>query len=226
MKNRADARALAESLVSNGRANGVHTEALLTSMDAPLGRAVGNALEIKEAIQTLKGQGPVDLEGLSVMLAARMLLAGDITKNEADAVTKIRAAITTGQGLEKFRSLIAHQGGDPRVCDDFTVLPAAPHQRILRAERPGFVTAIDAEKVGLAAMHLGAGRSRMDDVIDPAVGCIVLAPVGCEVQAGAGLVEIHYRDADRLAVALRLFTEAWTVEDRPVPATEMILERL
>src|SRR5262249_5433580 len=128
MKNLEDARNLARSLVAIGNANGVRTEALLTAMDAPLGRAVGNALDVIECVETLKGRGPADLEALSVTLAARVLRLGGGAATVAEAETKIRAALTSGRGLEKFRAVIAQQGGDPRVVDDYSRLPAAPHR--------------------------------------------------------------------------------------------------
>ncbi|HYT91099.1 MAG TPA: thymidine phosphorylase, partial [Gemmataceae bacterium] len=180
MKTRADSRRLAESLVATGNANGVRTTALVTAMDAPLGRNVGNALEVIECLETLKGRGPADLETLSVALAARMLLLAGITATFAEAETRIRAALTSGQGLEKFREIIARQGGEPRVVDDYKRLPGAAKRVLVRADRSGYVTELDAELVGRATMVLGAGRDRVEDAIDPGVGAIVLAHVGAE----------------------------------------------
>ncbi len=178
MKSRADAEALARMLVATGADNGVRTEAVLTAMDVPLGRAVGNALEVAECIRTLRGEGPEDVEQLSVLLAARMVLLGGLAPALTSAEQAVRAAPRSGRGLDKLRAIVAQQGGDPRVIDEPSRLPAAPHRLILRAERPGFVVNIHAELVGRAAMMLGAGRDRVEDAIDPAVGVIVLAQRG------------------------------------------------
>ncbi len=226
MKNRTDARRLAESLVAIGRANGVRTEALLSAMDAPLGRAVGNALEVTECLETLRGHGPSDLETLSVALAARMLRLGGAAQTDAEAEGKVRAALTSGRGLEKFREIISQQGGDARVVDDPRRLPSAPERTVFTASRSGYVSRLDAELVGRATMVLGAGRDRVEDVIDPAVGAMLLAKPGDAVRAGDGIVELHYRDPSRLATALELLSQACTIADEPPAAAELILETI
>ncbi len=226
MKTPGDARLLAESLVASGRGNGLRTTALVTAMDAPLGRHVGNALEIIECLETLKGRGPADLESLSVLLAAHMLLLAGNAATLAEAEAKTRAALRSGAGLEKFRAIIAAQGGDPYVVDAYERLPAAPHRTVVKAGRAGFVTDLDAEKIGRATMLLGAGRDRVEDVIDPAVGAVVRVKVGDAVQADEALVEVHYRDAARLPAALNLFTQACVVGDAPPPSRPLILETL
>src|SRR4051812_29837980 len=224
MKDRPSARQLAESLVANGNANGVRTEALITAMDAPLGRAVGNALEVIECLETLKGRGPADLEALSGTLAARMLRLGGLAATDAEAEAKVRAALTSGAGLETFRRIIAHQGGDPKVADDYSRLPAAPHREAVPADRAGVVTAIDAEAVGRAAMLLGAGRDRTEDAVDPAVGAVVRAHVGEVVKDGDALVELHYRDAAKLGAAREMVRAAFATGDGTPAATGLILE--
>ncbi len=226
MKNRADARRLAEALVATGKANGVRTEALITAMESPLGRAVGNALEVRECIETLKGNGPADLTVLSSTLAARMLVAGGAAGTLEKAQAKIQTALTSGQGLEKFREIIAHQGGDPRVLDEPGRLPVAPQRMLLRAERSGYVTGLNAELVGRATMALGAGRDRVEDAIDPAVGAILKAVPGEAVRAGDPLVDVHYRDSARLEPALKLLAQAWRIGDGAPPAQPLILETL
>ena len=185
MKTEERSRALADSLVAIGEAAGVRTEALITRMDAPLGRAVGNASEVVESIETLKGQGPRDLEELSVVLAARMLVAAGVEKDDVAAERRVRAALASGAGVEKFREIIARQGGDPRVIDDYTRLPSAPDRTDVAAPRSGFVARLAAETIGRAAVALGAGRSRLDDVIDPGVGIEVRARPGDPVERGA-----------------------------------------
>ncbi|MBE3123461.1 MAG: thymidine phosphorylase, partial [Planctomycetes bacterium] len=140
MRTDADARRLAESLVAVGTAAGVRTEALITAMDAPLGRTVGNALEIVECTETLKGHGPADLTDLSVQLAAHMLVLAGIAPTPEDAERRVRGALASGAGLEKWREIIANQGGDPRVVDDHRLLPMAPFRHVIAASRSGFVT--------------------------------------------------------------------------------------
>jgi pyrimidine-nucleoside phosphorylase len=220
MKTEADSRRLAESLVSIGNASGVRTEAVITAMHAPLGRAVGNALEVVECLDALKGRGPADLMEVSVDLAARMLLLGGVAADRAEAERRVHAAIESGAGLERFRQIIETQGGDPRAVDDYDRLPhmAGDHRRMLTAARAGFVTAIDAELVGRASVVLGAGRDRVEDPVDFAVGIVVTAAPGDEVRAGDPLLELHYRDSAKLDAALELARRAVVIgESRPVP---------
>ncbi len=224
MKHREDARRLATSLVINGRANGLRTEALITAMDAPLGHAVGNALEVRECIDTLMGHGPGDLEELSVELAARMVRLAGLAADRAEAETKVRDALTSGRGLEVFRRMVERQGGDPHVIDDPARLPAAPHREAVTTERGGYVTRFDAEAVGRAAMVLGAGRDRVEDAIDPSVGVVVRAQVGNRVRPGDVLADLHYRDAARLAAARELVRSACEIADDPPTVQSLVLE--
>ena len=226
MKTRADARALAELLVATGQGSGVRTEALVTAMDAPLGRAVGNALEVRECIGTLRGEGPRDLEELAVTLAARMVLLGWLAPDLAAAETVVRKALGSGRALEKLGAIIAQQGGDARVEDEPARLPSAPHQVVVRAERSGYVADIHAEQVGRATMLLGAGRDRVEDVIDRAVGVVIQARHGEQVRAGDGLVEVHYGSDARLCDALAMLRQAWTIVDAPPPAQPIVLETI
>jgi pyrimidine-nucleoside phosphorylase len=222
MKTRADARRLAESLTAIGTAQGVRTEAVLTPMNAPLGRAVGNALEVIESAEVLKGRGPKDVEDLSVHLAARMVRLGGLAGAMAEAEGKVRAALSSGAGLEKFRQIIAQQGGDPRVLDDYQRLPSAPQREVIRADRAGYARGFEAERLGRATVLLGAGRDRAEDGVDPAVGAVVLARPGQQVKAGDALLELHYRDPDRLATARALLRDACPIEDAE-PTEEFFL---
>ncbi|MDO8836417.1 MAG: thymidine phosphorylase, partial [Vicinamibacterales bacterium] len=156
MKSEDEARQLARAMVQAGHLAGVRTEALLTRMDAPLGRAVGNALEVIEAIETLRGQGPRDLTLLSVLLAARMVHAAGLAADHADAERQVRTALESGAGLERFRRMVARQGGDPGVVDEPARLPLAQGRELIRAPRAGYVTGLDAMAVGRAAAALGA----------------------------------------------------------------------
>ena len=223
MKTEADSRKLAESLVSIGNASGVKTEAVITAMEAPLGNAVGNALEVIECVEVLKGGGPSDLIEVSVELTARMLVLGKVARNRADADRQARLAIASGAGLERFRQIIDMQGGDPRIVDDYTRLPQAGERHVVVAERGGYVNRVDAELVGRASVALGAGRDRVEDPVDPAVGIVVRAKPGDEVRAGDPILEMHYRKRAKLEAALALASRAVTIRDQRPPAGRLIV---
>jgi thymidine phosphorylase len=226
MKTDDDARRLAESLVSIGEAAGVRTEALLTNMDAPLGRAVGNALEVIECVETLKGNGPKDVEALSVELTARMLIVSGTERDGARAEACVRAAIADGSGLAKLQQIIENQGGDPRVVDDYSRLPSAPDRDRITAPRDGVIVSIEAELVGRAAVALGAGRDRLDAPIDPGVGIMMLAASGARVRAGEPVIEIHHRGGRGLVEARGLLAGAIEIADAVAPARPLILDRI
>jgi pyrimidine-nucleoside phosphorylase len=226
MKTPEASRALAESLVAIGRSAGVRTEALITSMDAPLGREVGNANEVVESLETLKGRGPADLERLSVLFAARMLVAAGLADDEAKAESRVRQALASGAGLEKLRQIIANQGGDPRVVDDYSLLPGTPDCAFVDAPATGYVAGLEAESVGRAAIALGAGRNQIDDAIDHGVGITVLAPPGTAVKAGERLLEIHHRNGRGLATARALLHQALRIADAPPAERPLIVDRI
>jgi pyrimidine-nucleoside phosphorylase len=223
MKTEADSKRLAESLVAIGNASGVKTEAIITAMDAPLGRAVGNALEVIECLDVLKGGGPQDLVDVSVELAARMLVLGKVADDIAGAETQVRNAIASGAGLERFRQIIEAQGGDPRVVDDYQRLPRVDNRHRVTASRAGFVTTLDAELVGRASVALGAGRDRVEDPVDPAVGILVAAKPGDRVNAGDPVLELHYRDRGRLETAAALAARAIVIGDQPPAARRLVV---
>ena len=225
MKTEADSRRLAESLVAIGNAAGVKTEAVITRMDAPLGRAVGNALEVVECFEVLKGRGPADLVDLSVELTARMLVLGRVANDRAEAGRKVREAIGSGAGLDRFRRIIEEQGGDPHVVDDYRRLPTAPERHVVRAPRGGFLAKLDAELIGRASSALGAGRDRVADRIDPAAGIMVAAQLGDDLQMGAPVLELHYRDRARLETAVALAEQAIEIGDtRPTVKSLLVDE--
>jgi pyrimidine-nucleoside phosphorylase len=226
MKTPEASRALAEALVGIGRAAGVRTEALITRMDAPLGREVGNASEVIESIETLKGSGPAELEQLSVLLAARMLVVAGVASDDMDAQTRVRAAIASGTGVEKLRQIIEHQGGDPRVIDDYARLPSAPDVEVVAAPRSGFVTGLEAENVGRAAVALGAGRERLEDVIDHGVGITVIATPGSEVRAGDAVLQIRHRGGRGLELARTLLRQAVQIGDVAPAPQPIVVERV
>jgi pyrimidine-nucleoside phosphorylase len=217
------ARALAHSLVSIGGAAGVATEATLSAMDVPLGRAVGNALEIVESIQTLQGRGPSDVEDLSVWFAARMMVRAGVARSTAEGESLARRALVSGRALEKFRQIVERQGGDPRVIDDERRLPMAASRATVRSPRAGWLTVLDAGLVGRASVALGAGRDRVDGVIDPAAGILVLARPGDAVSAGDAVLELHYGSTARLEEAQHLAESAIIVGDEPPAASPLIL---
>jgi pyrimidine-nucleoside phosphorylase len=223
MKTLDDSRRLAESLVAIGRASGVRTEALITRMDRPLGRAVGNANEVIESIETLKGRGPQDLEELSVLLAARMLVLGGVAHDVGEAQANVRRALTSGAGVEAFRRIIEHQGGNPAVIDDYDLLPACPDEHRVLASRSGVVASIQAEDVGRAAVELGAGRSTLEDRIDHGVGITVVAPVGTRVAEGDALLLVHHRNGRGLSDALPLINDAVQIGDGDVADVPLVL---
>jgi pyrimidine-nucleoside phosphorylase len=226
MKTLPEARALAESLVRVGTANGLKVEAVITAMDAPLGRAVGNSIEVIEAIETLKGRGPKDLEGLSVLLAAKMVRLAGLAATDAEAETKVRQALASGAGLEKFRRVVERQGGDPRVTDDYSLLPTTRHETVFEAERDGYVLDIDALKVGEAAMALGAGRERAEDRIDPRVGVEVVARPGDRVEAGAPVFLVRYCYETHLTRVVPLLASAFTIGPTPSVPSQLVLETI
>jgi pyrimidine-nucleoside phosphorylase len=225
MKTEADSRRLAESLVSIGNASGVKTEAVITAMEAPLGNAVGNALEVIECVEVLKGRGPNDLIEVSVELTARMLVLGQVARDRPDADRQARLAVESGAGLERFRQIIEMQGGDPRIVDDYARLPRAEARHVVVADRAGYVNRVDAELVGRASVALGAGRDRVEDPVDPAVGIVVRAKPGDEVRAGDPILEMHFRTRPKLEAALALAARAVTIRDtRPVAGRLIVAE--
>jgi len=223
MKTEDDSRRLAESLVAIGNGSGVKTEAVISAMDAPLGRAVGNALEVIECLEVLKGGGPTDLVDMSIELAARMLVLGKVADDLADADRRARETIRTGAALERFRQIIEAQSGDPHVVDDYSRLPHVPNRHVVEAERPGYVARLDAELIGRASVALGAGRDRVEDPVDPAVGISIRATVRDAVRTGDPLLELHYRDRARLQTALGLATQAIAIRDDQPPRAPLIV---
>lgn len=183
-----DAETLAASLLDVAARNGLPTTVIISSMEAPLGRAVGNALEVREAIDTLSGGGPADLRELSLTLAQHMVARAF---PDRDAAADVRRALDSGAGLAKFRQMVEAQGGDVRAIDQPSRLPAAPRVVPLLATASGYVSAIDARALGVGAMRLGAGRARAGDAIDPAVGLVLRAGVGDFLKAGEAWADAH-----------------------------------
>ncbi len=191
MGNPEDARQLAKTMVDIGENLGLRTVAVLSAMDRPLGRAVGNALEVKEAIAVLRGEGPEDLRELCLELGSRMLVLGGGAKNLAEGRQRLEQVLASGAALDKLRELVANQGGDAGLVDQPQLLPTAQIQQEVAAPRTGWITEMDTAGIGNATQILGAGRSKKGESIDLAVGLEILAKTGDHVEAGQPLAILH-----------------------------------
>jgi pyrimidine-nucleoside phosphorylase len=226
MKREADARELAAAIRAIGAAAGKKVHVCLTDMNAPIGRMVGNALEVAESIEVLGGGGPADTRELTCVLGGEMLVAAGIEADPAAARARIEAALDGGEALAVFEKMVAAQGGDPRVVSDPDgILPRARHRREIRAPRAGAVAAIGAETVGVAALALGAGRARKEDAIDPAAGIELLCRVGDRVEKDQPLAVLHYNDRDPEPSAGRLI-EAIEIGDAGEARASRLIEIL
>jgi pyrimidine-nucleoside phosphorylase len=226
MKTLDEARELARSLVRVGRKAGKRVTAILTRMDAPLGRAVGNALETREALEVLRGGGPGDLKEITFVLGAEMLRLAGLARSEAAARQRLQAALDDGSAAAVMREIVGRQGGDPAVVDDPSRLPAAPLVRKVKASRAGFVKDIDGLDLGLAAVDLGAGRSRADQAVDPRVGVVIRAPVGTRVEEGQLLAEVHLAQGKGGKAHVDRVRAAFTVAARPPRLRALVLDVL
>jgi len=224
MKTRARATELARTLVAVGAGNGVRTTAFLTDMDAPLGNTVGNALEVRESIEILKGCGPADTTELTVVFGAEMLRLAGMATSIDDGRSAISSAIASGAGLDKFRKMVAAQGGNPAVADDPGLLPTAAHTVGVKPSRAGFVGSVDCAGVGIASLILGGGRRTKEDGIDPAVGARILARRGEFVGAGDDLAVIEYNDDRNLAEAARIIRDAFAIVDAPSVPGPLVID--
>ena len=226
MKTPEAARALAESLVAIGKAAGVQTQAVITAMNWPIGFAVGNANEVVECLELLKGNGRADLLENALELSERMLVVSKVAEDRAEAAALCRRALDSGDALERLRAIIERQGGDPRVIDDYSRMPQAPEEHVLRAETDGFVTDLDAGLIGRAVVALGGGRDKVDDDIDPSVGVMIPATVGSAVRAGDPVLRVQYRSRTRLDAALPLLMEAMRMGASPRPREPLIIDEV
>jgi len=218
MKHPEESRTLAETMVGIGRSYGTPVRALLTDMNQPLGAEVGNACEVVESVEVLRGGGPADLVEVTYRLAEEMLVLGGVAADRTEARARLERAVDTGAAFDKLVEVVEAQGGDPAVIQDPSLLPAAPHHHEVPATRSGYLTRCDALDLGVAAMRLGAGRERKEDTIDPGVGLRVLAKVGDPVAKGQPLVRLAWADSGRLAQALPLVERALEIgEERVAP---------
>ena len=223
MKSFEDARALAARMVGIGTACGKRVQELVTDMNQPLGCAVGNALEVIEAIETLKGRGPSDLVEVCRELTARMFLLGDLESRLEAGRARFDSVLGSGQALERFARVIAEQGGDPRIAEDYSRLPGARYADSVVAFADGCISGLEAEALGRASMVLGAGRERVDSVIDPAVGLVFEKKVGDPVEAGERICAVYSNDRARLARALEMIRGAIAISPEPVARPPLIL---
>jgi len=226
LRSREEARALAETMLGIGRGMGKRVAALITDMDQPLGRTAGNALEVAECVETLKSRGPKDLESLSIELAAWMVKLAGVSPSLDAARAKVREALASGAGLERFRRVIELQGGNPRVCDDPSLLPQAAETVVVRSERDGRVGRLAARAIGHAGMLLGAGRETVDGAIDPAVGFVFHKKVGDPVAVGEPIVTVHVGKASRREAALARLKQAIVVAAEAPSRGPLVLETL
>ncbi len=226
MKTRVEARALAEGLVRVGRAMGKRVTALITAMDQPLGRTVGNALEIQESVAILKGQGPADSTELTLLLAAEMLVLAGVVPAPAEGLTVVRRKLASGEPFEVFKKMVRLHGGDCAVLDDPTRFPAAAVVVDYPAPMGGWIQGVDAEKIGRASLLLGAGRAKTTDVIDHAAGLSNLKKVGEPVSVGEPLVRLHTATQEQLETAMVLVRAAFVIGPESVEAGPLVLERL
>ena len=224
MKEKAKARELAQALVAVATAAGMPMRAVLTAMDEPLGRAVGNALEVAESIDCLRGRGPADTMAVTYALGEQMLILAGVAATSADARRRLEQSISSGAAWAKFREMVVAQHGDPRVTDDPSLLPQAPVKRPLPAPRSGFITDVDAMGVALAALSLGAGRARAEDQVDPAVGVAGLVKIGEPIRAGDPLCVIHARTEEAAREAAKRLLAAIQVGDVPPAPVELVGE--
>ncbi len=226
MKTRDDARALATALVRVGTAAGKRVNALLTDMDAPLGRAIGNANETREAIDVLHGRGPADLVECTLALGSEMLQLGKVATTDADARAALLAAIRSGRAARVMERMIEAQGGDPSVVAHPEKLADAAVVTEITAPADGFVTRADALELGLSAVALGAGRTRADQAVDPAVGIELVASRGARVARGDVLARIFSRSADAGAKIRERVAGAFSLGEAAPPEAPLVLERI
>jgi pyrimidine-nucleoside phosphorylase len=225
MKTEEDAAFLAELMVETGERMGKKMVALITDMDQPLGQRVGNAMEVEECLDILRGKGPEDLYELCIELAAWMFRVGGRTKSLEEARSLSEQLIQSGAALDKFREMVELQGGNPDALDDFTLLPHTKRYVEVVSNKSGYVTAMQCEDVGTACVVLGGGREKKEDAVDPAVGIWLHKKVSDPVEEGDALCTIHYNDEARMAQARKLLQGSYTIGDA-IPSAKKLVRRV
>ena len=226
MKSQKDAAFLAELMVETGERMGKNVIALITDMDQPLGKMIGNALEVVEVIEVLKGGGPGDLRDLCMELAGWMMQLGGIVKSVEEGKRHSAELISSGKALEKFRRMVELQGGDARVVDDAKRLPQSSGTIDVKAAKGGHLAAMQCEQIGTACVILGGGRERKEDSVDPAVGIVLHKKVGDKVVTGDILATIHYNAADRADRARQMILESCEISDDSPAATRPLVHQV
>jgi pyrimidine-nucleoside phosphorylase/thymidine phosphorylase len=224
MKKQVDARRLAQMMVGIGRRMDKRVQALITDMNQPLGYAVGNALEVMEASQTLQNAGPADLTKLSIELAARMIFLGKKAATLDEARRTAEEKMLDGSGYKKLKQAVAAQNGNPQALDKFELLPNATGMREVTSPRGGYVTSIDAQDIGAASNMIGAGRDKKEDSIDPAVGIILEVKIGEKVEAGSVLCRLYHTKEDKVEEAAEIVEDAFRISGQKPEERELILE--
>lgn len=226
MKSEEDAAHLARLMVETGQRMGKQVVALITGMDQPLGRCVGNALEVAECIDVLNGRGPDDLRQLCLELAGWMFLLGSAVGDIDQGRALAEQMIKSGKALKRFRSMVTLQGGDVSVLDHPELLPRAQHQMEVPSAKAGYVAAIQCEQMGTACVILGGGRERKEDAIDHAVGYVVHKKLSDRVETGEPLCTLHYNSEARGARARELILQSYQIGDAPVAETKSLVRRV
>jgi pyrimidine-nucleoside phosphorylase len=224
MKTREEARTLARALIWVAREMGLKSAALITAMDQPLGRTAGNALEVSEAINALRGQGPGDLMEITLALAAKTLTLVGAAPTDAEAAALLQRKIRSGEAAAAFQEMIRRHGGDPRAVEDPGRLPSSRYRENVTAPRGGLVSEASAEQVGRACLVLGAGRTRITDRIDPAAGVSDIRKTGERVAAGDRLAVVHGSRREAVAEAKAMVGKAFVLTDETVMPGPLILE--
>jgi pyrimidine-nucleoside phosphorylase len=221
-----DARTLARTMVGIGASFGKQVVALLTDMNQPLGRTVGNALEVIESVEILQGGGPADVRELTLLLGEEMLVLGGVASSLPEARVKLESALASGLALRKFEQIVEAQGGDPRALTDHARLPRARLLVEVDAPRTGFVSALATDEIGRAALLLGAGRTRSDGLVDPAVGLVLHKRLGDQVSEGEPIATLHVNDEARLSEATARLAAAFSYADVPGVVGPLVAERI
>jgi len=225
MKTVAEATELATTMVGVGASHNTPVTAILTNMDQPLGRAVGNANEIVESVEVLRGGGPADVTELTRLLAVEMLVLSGV-ESRSGAESAVETAVTSGAAYDVFMKLVERQGGDPAAIENLNLLPTAPGEHVITAQTDGFVSRCDAYEIGLASVRLGAGRAKKDDDVDHGVGLTIDVNIGDAVVASQPLATITYRDERSLGSALSVLTDTFVISTEPVESLDLILGEL
>jgi pyrimidine-nucleoside phosphorylase len=226
MKQEQDAVFLAELMVETGERMGKKMVALITNMDQPLGLKVGNSLEVEESLDVLRGNGPEDLKELCVELAAWMLHLGGVADIVQQGKTIAEKLIESGEALEKFRQMVALQGGDGRVIDEPDRLPHSKFKLDVVSPKTGFIVAINCEAIGTASVALGGGREKKEDSVDPSVGIVLHRKLGDQVVEEESLCTIHHNSEVRAAQAAKLFLESYKIADAPPAFKRPLIHRI